>query len=82
MAQDHADEFTIVGVGAFDNYPLAEEFLARTGIESFTMLWGDSDPWRYFGVSRNSSTVILGADGQVKGTGFGPDLGQIRKLIG
>ncbi len=71
-----------MGIGAFDNYPLAEDFVASTGTDSFTMLWGESDPWRYYGVSRNSSTVIIGADGQVKGTGFGPDLEQIRGLIG
>jgi hypothetical protein len=82
LAQDHADEFTIVGVGAFDNFELAQDFVDSTGTESFTMLWGEPDPWRYYGVRRNSTTVVIGADGEVKGNGFGPDLEQIRELIG
>ena len=69
-------------MGAQDNLPLAEDFIASTGITSIDMLWGSSDPWRYYGVSRNSSTIILGADGAIKGQGFGPDLDEIRELIG
>lgn len=82
MAQTNSDEFTLIGVGAQDNYELAEDFIATTGVESFTMLWGSNEPWRYYGISRNSSTIIIGADGMVKGQGFGPDLAQIRELIG
>ena len=53
----------VVGIGAKDDLAFAEDFVTRTGT-TFTMLWSDSiEPWRHFGVTSNSSIVVLDGGG-------------------
>ena len=53
----------MVGIGAKDDLASAEDFVTRTGT-TFTMLWSDSiEPWRHFGVTSNSSIVVLDGGG-------------------
>ena len=55
----------IVGVGAKDDLAFAARFVAETGT-TFTMLWSDSfEPWRHFGVTRNSTVLLLDGAGKV-----------------
>lgn len=60
-----------MGIGAKDDYAFAEHFVDSTGT-TFTMLWSDSiEPWRHFGVTSNSSIVVLDASGNVADDGPG-----------
>ena len=55
----------MVGIGAQDDLAHAERFLGQTGV-TFTMLWSDSfESWSHFGVSRNSSVLLLDPAGNV-----------------
>ena len=56
---------TVVGIGAQDDLAYAERFVSQTGA-TFTMLWSDSNAsWRHFGVSRNSSVLLLDSAGNL-----------------
>ncbi len=53
----------MVGIGAKDDLDLARDFISRTGT-TFTMLWSDSiEPWRHFGITSNSSILVLDGGG-------------------
>ena len=55
----------VVGIGSQDDLAFAERFLGQTGV-TFTMLWSDSfESWSHFGVSRNSSVLLLDAGGNL-----------------
>ncbi len=55
----------VVGIGAQDDLAFAKRFVDQTGT-TFTMLWSDSDEsWRHFGVSRNSTVLLLDRGGNV-----------------
>jgi thiol-disulfide isomerase/thioredoxin len=65
FAQDNADSVTVVGIGAQDDLAFAERFVSQTGT-TFPMLWSDSnESWRHFGVSRNSSVLLLDSGGNL-----------------
>lgn len=71
FAQDNADSVTVVGVGAQDDLAFAERFVSQTGT-TFPMLWSDSnESWRHFGVSRNSSVLLLDSGGNLADGGVG-----------
>ena len=55
-----------MGIGTQDDFSYAQEFLASTGAgTSIAMLWSSSfDPWRHFGVTSNSSVVLLDRNGE------------------
>ena len=60
---------TVVGIGAQDDFASAERFVSQTGT-TFTMLWSDSsEPWRHFGVGRNSSVRLLDGGGNLADDG-------------
>ena len=75
FAQDNAESVTVVGIGAQNDLALAERFVSQTGT-TFTMLWSDSnESWRHFGVSRNSSVLLLDRGGRLaddRAGGFDP----------
>lgn len=55
----------MVGVGAQDDLAYAKRFLDATRT-TFTMLWSDSsEPWRHFGVTSNSTVMLLDRGGRV-----------------
>ena len=61
----------MVGIGAKDDRAYAEDFVDRTGT-TFTMLWSDSiETWRHFGVTSNSSILVLDGGGNVADDGPG-----------
>ena len=55
-----------MGIGAQDDLAYAQRFLDSTGAgTSIAMLWSSSfDPWRHFGVTSNSSVVLLDRGGE------------------
>ena len=53
----------MIGVGAQDDFPYAQDFIATTGTETPAMLWDPSfTTWQAFGVRRNSDMMIASAD--------------------
>ena len=55
----------VVGIGAQDDLAYAERFVDQTGT-TFTMLWSDSsESWNHFGVTRNSTVMLLDRGGNV-----------------
>ena len=57
----------MVGIGAQDDFDFAERFVTATGT-TFAMLWSDSfASWNHFGVSSNSSVLLLDAGGNLVG---------------
>jgi thiol-disulfide isomerase/thioredoxin len=62
---EHGDEVMMVGIGARDDLDLAEEFLERTGVENFPLLWDRSgESWRAFEVLAQPYLVLI-EDGEV-----------------
>ena len=73
----------MVGVGAQDDLELAEQFIERTGIESFTMLWDPSfESWRHYEIRINSEVWLLDTNGNRVGQKFfALDEGYIDELL-
>ncbi|MGI9600548.1 MAG: TlpA family protein disulfide reductase [Acidimicrobiales bacterium] len=60
-----------MGVGAQDDLALAEQFIERTGIESFTMLWDPGfESWLHYGIQVNSEVWLLDTNGNRVGNKF------------
>jgi len=65
----------VIGVGAQDNFDLAQQFVAEGSLDGVDMLWDPSlSTWRAFEVRINSQMMIV--DGPLEGTsglfyGFG-----------
>ena len=72
-----------MGVGAQDDLALAEQFIERTGIESFSMVWDPSfESWLHYGIQINSEVWLLDPDGNRIGQKFfGLDEGHIDDLL-
>ena len=53
----------MIGVGAQDDFPYAQDFIQTTGTVTPTMLWDPSfATWQAFGVRRNSEMMVASAD--------------------
>ena len=67
----------VIGVGAQDDFRLAQDFLERTGVQTPTMLWDPSfATWSAFGIQANSQMMVVTPDlSQGSGLlyGFGDD---------
>ena len=54
----------MIGLGAQDDLALARDFVAKTGIRSFPMVWDASfASWRHYGIQVNSETWMLDKTG-------------------
>lgn len=71
IAEDHGDDLGVVGVGSLDSATAIAEFAG--GVPGVTHLEDvDGALWRRFGISEQSSFVLLDADGEVVlETGYG-----------
>jgi hypothetical protein len=53
----------VIGVGAQDDFPYAQDFIYSTGTMAPTMLWDPSfSTWQAFGVTVNSQMMLASAD--------------------
>lgn len=53
----------VIGLGAQDDFTLAQDFISRTGTETPTMLWDPSlTTWIDYGVRTNSQMLVASAD--------------------
>lgn len=60
---DNADEVSMVGIGTRDDYALAEDFLADTGVQHFPLLWEETgDGWATFDVTAQPYLILLDGD--------------------
>ena len=72
FARDHGDKILVVGLGTQDDLALAEDFVARTGIVSFQMLWDESfDSWAELGVVSQPAWGLFSASGEFLEGGYG-----------
>ncbi len=52
-----------MGLGGQDDFSYALRFVNSTGVGTPTMLWDPSfDTWRQYGITRNSSMILLNSD--------------------
>ncbi|GHJ59821.1 thiol:disulfide interchange protein [Nocardioides sp. OK12] len=70
LAQTHGDDVALVGVGAQDDADAIAGFAADVdpGVTSLSDV--DGSVWRHFGVTAQSTYVVLDADGEVRGEGY------------
>lgn len=73
----------MIGLGAQDDLALARDFVAKTGIRSFSMVWDASfTTWRHYGIQVNSETWLLDKFGRRVGQKrFGLDESKILDAV-
>lgn len=81
LAQDHGDDVAVVGVGAEDDAEAIAGFAADVdpGVTSLSDV--DGSVWRHFGVTAQSTYLVLDADGQVRAEGYLDDA-ELAELVG
>ena len=58
----------MVGLGAQDDFAYAQDFVEKTGIASFRMVWDSSfASWRHYGITINSETWLIDTNGNRMG---------------
>ena len=63
FALDNIETVQVIGVGAQDDFNLAQDFLERTGVQTPTMLWDPSfATWSAFGIQANSQMMVVTPD--------------------
>lgn len=82
LAQENP-ELNIIGLGAQDSLGQANDFVARTGTESLTMVWDPSfDSWREFGVRSQPYWILFDAQGELVQSRPGAiDFGAVREAL-
>ena len=69
IATTYGSDVNVVGVGSLDERPAIEEFAAAVPAD-FTQLHDpDGDVWRHFGITAQSTYVVLDADHQIVDSG-------------
>ena len=57
-------QINVIGVGGLDSYALAENFLSRTGVQNFPLVYDDSfGAWNDLGVSSQHTVVVFDENG-------------------
>ncbi len=87
VAAEHGDQVNVVGIGSLDSAEAISEFAADAGAGAVTHLEDvDGELWTRFGVTEQSSFVLLDADGAVvleAGYGGTDELGaRVGALVG
>lgn len=52
-------------MGAQDDFAQAQDFVDRTGVQSFPMIWDESfESWAYYGIRGQPTAVLVDATGE------------------
>ncbi len=72
FARQHADQFSVVGLGTQDDARQAKQFVERYKL-THTMLWDESfESWLQLGVRGQPAGMLFAADGTLIGRWSGP----------
>ncbi len=70
-AEQYADEVTFVGVGSLDGGEAIGDFAADVPSQEITHLTDpDGEVWRHFGITEQSTYVVLDAQGGTVASGY------------
>ncbi|ANH40402.1 Soluble secreted antigen MPT53 precursor [Nocardioides dokdonensis FR1436] len=70
LAQTHGDDVAVVGVGAEDDASAIAEFASEVDPAVTNLSDVDGAVWRHFGVTAQSTYLVLDAEGDVRGEGY------------
>ncbi len=68
--QTHGDDVAVVGVGAEDDAYAIAEFASEVDPAVTNLSDVDGSVWRHFGVTAQSTYLVLDAEGDVRGEGY------------
>ncbi len=72
FARQHANQFTVIGIGTQDSFPEAEDFRSRHGI-TFSLLWDESfETWNALDIQSQPAAILMSATGEKVKTWQGP----------
>ncbi|MFC6286122.1 TlpA family protein disulfide reductase [Nocardioides sp. GCM10027113] len=79
LAAEHGDAVNVVGVGALDDPEAIAGFAAEVGDDVTLLSDPRGDVWRHFGVTGQSTYLVLDAEGRERASGFldDPELASI-----
>ncbi len=69
LAEEYGDDVEVVGVGGLDEASALDGFAAEVSPDVTVLSDPDGAVWRHFGVTAQSTYVVLGADAQPVGGG-------------
>jgi thiol-disulfide isomerase/thioredoxin len=73
FSREHADELTVIGLGAQDSLDMAKEFVDEHGVKTPRMLYDSSfDSWSHFGVNGQPAAILFDRSGAAREGWFGP----------
>ena len=70
LASTHGDDVAVVGVGAQDDADAIAEFAASVDPAVTNLSDADGSVWRHYGVTAQSTYLVLDADGEVRAEGY------------
>ncbi|WP_341230688.1 TlpA family protein disulfide reductase [Nocardioides salarius] len=70
LASTHGDGVAVVGVGAQDDADAIAEFAASVDPAVTNLSDADGSVWRHYGVTAQSTYLVLDADGEVRAEGY------------
>jgi thiol-disulfide isomerase/thioredoxin len=65
LAETYRNRVNVVGVGGMDQESAIRDFADRVGHQAIVLTDVDGAVWRHFGVTAQSTYVVLDTDGQV-----------------
>ncbi len=73
FSKEHADELTVIGLGAQDPLDMAKEFVDEHGVKTPQMLYDSTfDSWSHFGVNGQPAAILFDPSGAAREGWFGP----------
>lgn len=81
LAKKHEGEVAVVGVAGLDERAQMRKFVSRTGVSGFTNLADEKGVvWKRFGVTAQSTYVLLDSAGKVSHSGYLDDDELVRRV--
>lgn len=85
LADTFGDDVNVVGVGALDDQGAIADFAGDVSTNVVNLNDPDGAVWRHFGVTTQSSYLVVNADGELQASGFLDDAelsGLVSDLVG